>query len=173
MKTSKKSGIAAIGLREDDELISVNLIKDEDVIIITEQGMAIHFNSLEIGASGRTTIGLKGITLKEDDKVVSTLVVRDTKDDIAVFAENGLGKKFSLNELPIQKRAGKGLICYKTSDISGPVVAASLVNDEDNVLVCGDRTSICIKADEIPLLGRTAVGNQIIKNSNIISVSKV
>ena len=173
MKTSKKSGIAAIGLREDDELVSVNLIKDEDVIIITEQGMAIHFNSLEVGASGRTTIGLKGITLKEDDKVVSTLVVRDTKDDIAIFAENGLGKKFSLNELPIQKRAGKGLICYKTSDISGPVVAASLVNNDDNVLVCGDRTSICIKADEIPLLGRTAVGNQIIKNSNIISVSKV
>lgn len=168
VNTKKKSGISAITLREDDELISVNLIKDEDLILITEKGMAIKFSSTEIGASSRTTIGVKGITLNKEDYVVAALPIRNETDNLAIFAKNGLGKKIKLNELPLQKKAGKGLICYKNE-----VCAAALVSDEDNILICGDKNSLCISASEIPELSRSSLGNQIIKDSNIVSVSKV
>lgn len=168
VNTKKKSGISAITLREDDELISVNLIKDEDLILITEKGMAIKFSSTEIGASSRTTIGVKGITLNKEDYVVAALPIRNETDNLAIFAKNGLGKKIKLNELPLQKKAGKGLICYKNE-----VRAAALVSDEDNILICGDKNSLCISASEIPELSRSSLGNQIIKDSNIVSVSKV
>ena len=168
INTKKKSGISAITLREDDELISVNLIKDEDLILITEKGMAIKFSSTEIGASSRTTIGVKGITLNKEDYVVSALPIRNETDSLAIFAKNGLGKKIKLNELPLQKKAGKGLICYKNE-----VCAAALVSDEDNILICGDKNSLCISASEIPELSRSSLGNQIIKDSNIVSISKV
>ena len=168
VNTKKKSGISAITLREDDELVSVNLIKDEDLILITEKGMAIKFSSTEIGASSRTTIGIKGITLNKEDYVVATLPIRNETDNLAIFTKNGLGKKIKLNELPLQKKAGKGLICYKNE-----VCAAALVSDEDNILICGDKNSLCISASEIPELSRSSLGNQIIKDSNIVSVSKV
>ena len=168
VNTKKKSGISAITLREDDELVSVNLIKDEDLILITEKGMAIKFSSTEIGASSRTTIGVKGITLNKEDYVVSALPIRNETDSLAIFAKNGLGKKIKLNELPLQKKAGKGLICYKNE-----VCAAALVSDEDNILICGDKNSLCISASEIPELSRSSLGNQIIKDSNIVSISKV
>ena len=168
INTKKKSGISAITLREDDELVAVNLIKDEDLILITEKGMAIKFSSTEIGASSRTTIGVKGITLNKEDYVVSALPIRNETDSLAIFAKNGLGKKIKLNELPLQKKAGKGLICYKNE-----VCAAALVSDEDNILICGDKNSLCISASEIPELSRSSLGNQIIKDSNIVSISKV
>ena len=173
IKTKKKTGIAAINLKEEDSLAVVSLVKNEDIILITEKGMGIRFNSSEIAPTSRTTSGVKGITLSADDSVVAALPVRDSKDQIAIFAQNGLSKKFAQTELPLQKRAGKGLICYKPNEISGLVAAASLVADEDNVLVLGDKSSICIAASDIPTLGRVSLGNQVIKNSKILSVSKV
>ena len=173
VKTSKKNGIIAISIREDDELASVNLVKDEPIVLITKNGYSIKFNSMEVGASGRVTQGIKGITLNENDEVVSTLIIRDDSDKVAIFSEHGLGKKYELSELPIQKRAGKGLICYKPNDTTGCVAAAALVSDEDSILICGDRSSLCMKANEIPLLGRVSMGNQLIKNNRILSVSKV
>ena len=173
IKTSKKSGIAAINIKDDDELVSVNLIKDEPVIIITKNGYTIKFNSMEVGAMGRITQGIKGINLSKDDNVITTLVIRDEKDMIAIFTENGLGKKYLISETPIQKKGGKGLLCYKPTTTTGFVSAAALLSNEDNILICGDKNSICIKSNEIPTLGRVSVGNQIIKNNKIISVSKV
>ena len=173
VKTKKKTGIIAINIREDDELVSVNLIKDEPIVITTANGMAIQFGSEEIGATSRATTGIKGINLNADDYVVSTLIVRHPTDSLAVFAANGMGKKFALSEIPIQKRSGKGLVCYKPSDSTGKVSAAALISDEDTILLCGDKTSICISATEIPALGRASVGNQLIKNNKLLSVSKV
>lgn len=173
MKTKKKTGIAAIALKEGDELAAVSLIKDEQLILVTASGTCIRFNSTEVTPTSRTTSGVKGITLADGDCVVAALPVRNIGDQIALFAQNGLGKKFEMNDLPLQKRAGKGLMCYKGSDITGPVTAATLVSDEDNVLILGDRSSICIEATEIPSLGRASMGNQLIKNSKILSVSKV
>ena len=173
IKTKKKTGIAAIAIKEDDDLAAVSLIKDEDLILITQKGMAIRFNSKEITATSRNTSGVKGIALAPDDYVVAAQPVRNTNDKLAIFAYSGLSKKFDLSELPLQKRAGKGLICYKPTDSTGPVSAAALVEDGDSVLILGDKSSICIEAKEIPELGRVSIGNQVIKNSKIISVSKV
>ena len=173
VKTKKKTGLAAITIREDDELVSVNLIKDEPIIIVTKNGMAIKFNSNEIGATSRTTSGVKGINLSDGDEVVSTLVIRNNNDMLAIFSERGLGKKFELTELTLQKRAGKGLTCYKPSSTSGLVAAAALISDEDSILICGDKTSICVSATEVPSLGRISIGNQLIKSSKVLSVSKV
>ena len=171
-KTKKKTGIAAINIKDGDSIACVHLIKDEPLVLVTKKGMAIRFNSTEIGASGRTTMGVKGITLKKDDEVVMGLPVRNNTDSLAIFSASGLAKKVSIEEFPIQKRAGKGLICYKPNATTGDVVSAALVSDEDNILVCGTRSGLCISAQEIPELSRVSTGNQIIKG-NINSVSKV
>ena len=171
--TKKKTGIAAINLKEGDSLVSVNLIKDEDIILMTHEGMAIKFNSSEISASGRATSGVKGITLKADDYVVSALPIRHNTDEIAIFSERGLGKKIKMDELILQKRAGKGLIIYKPTDVSGKVCAGALISDEDSILIVGAASSICISAQDVPLLSRGSLGNQLIKGTNITSVSKV
>ena len=172
VKTKKKTGIAAISIKEGDELASVSLIKDEQLILITQKGMAIRFDSKEITPTSRNTAGVKGINIS-DDIVIGAQVVRNSTDKLAVFSQSGLSKKFGLEELPVQKRAGKGLMCYKPTDSTGNVAAAALVEDADNVLILGDKSSICIEAKEIPSLGRASIGNQVIKNSKIISVSKV
>ena len=171
-KTKKKTGIAAINIKDEDSIACVHLIKDEPLVLVTKHGMAIRFNSTEIGASGRTTMGVKGITLKKDDEVVMGLPVRNNTDSLAIFSASGLAKKVSIEDFPIQKRAGKGLICYKPNATTGDVVSAALVSDEDNILVCGTRSGLCISAQEIPELSRVSTGNQIIKG-NINSVSKV
>lgn len=173
VKTKKKNGIAAINLKDDDELTAVTLIKEEPLVLITQKGMGIKFDSKEIGATSRTSFGVKGITLSDDDSLVAALPIRDEKDKLALFSQNGLAKKFSLDELPIQKRAGKGLMCYKPTDSSGEIAAAALVEDADSVLINGDKTNICIAASDIPNLGRSSLGNIVIKNNKILSVSKV
>ena len=173
IKTKKKTGIAAISIKEGDELAAVSLIKDEQLILISKNGMAIRFDSKEISPTSRNTAGVKGINLAADDEIVSAQVVRSTTDKLAIFSQTGLTKKFGLEELPLQKRAGKGLMCYKPTPSTGKVAAAALVEDGDNVLIIGDKTSICIEASEIPALSRPSVGNIVIKNSKILSVSKV
>ena len=168
-KTKKKTGIAAIKIKEGDKLASVSLIKDEDIILLTKNGQGIRFKSSEINPSGRVAMGVKGITLKPEDKVVAGLVVRHNTDDLAIFAENGLAKKIKLTELASQKRAGKGVIVYKNNNIA----SATLITSGDRILVCGTKTSLCVAADDIPEMGRTSIGNQIIKGSQVLSVSKV
>ena len=173
VKTKKKTGIAAINIKDGDSLASVSLIKDEPLILITKNGIGIKFDSKEIVATSRTTTGIKGITLNKDDYIVSALPVRNSNDNLAIFTNNGLCKKLKLDELPMQKRAGKGLMCYKPTDSTGYITGAALVDDTDNILILGDKSSICVSAQEIPLLSRTSIGNQVIKNSKINSVSKV
>ena len=173
VKTKKKTGIAAITIKDGDELATVTLVKDEQLIITTANGMAIRFDSKEVSPTSRATSGVKGINLGADDTVVSAIPVRNVNDKLAVFVSGGMAKKFDLSELPVQKRAGKGLMCYKPTDATGKVVAATLVEDGDNVLVIGDKSSICIDASDIPVLGRASIGNQVIKNNKILSVSKV
>ena len=173
IKTKKKTGMSAITLKEGDELSAVSLIKDEQLILITANGMSIRFESNEIAPSSRTAMGIKGINLADNDSVVSALPVRNNNDKLAVFATAGMGKKINLSELPVQKRAGKGLMCYKPTDSTGLIACASLVEDTDSVLIIGDKNSICIEASEIPELGRASIGNQIIKNNKVLSVSKV
>ena len=171
--TKKRTGIDAINLREGDAIANINLVKDEDIIIITKNGYCIRFNSLEVGASGRATIGVKGVNLGVGDEVVDTVVIRHNTDQLALFTSTGLCKKLDLNDLTIQKRGGKGVICYKSASNTGTVVGATLVEDNDMVLVVGSTNSLCIKADEIPLLSKLSIGNQVLKSGKIVSISKV
>lgn len=173
VKTKKKTGIAAISIKEGDELVSVCLVKDEPMILLTKNGYGIKFSSMEIGATSRATSGVKGITINQDDEVIAALPLRHDTDAIAIISETGLGKKFSSSELPMQKRAGKGLICYKPTNSTGFVADGALISDEDNILIIGDKSSICVSATEIPELSRASIGNQIIKNNKVKSISKV
>ena len=173
VNTKKKTGITAITLREGDSLASVCLVKDEDMIMLTKNGMGIKFSSLDVGATSRATVGVKGMNFKDDDEIVAVLPVRNQTDELAIFSSVGTGKKFPSAELPLQKRGGKGLICHKVSAAAGSVAAAALVSDGDSILLCGDRSSICVQATEIPSLGRAAVGNQMLKGNTLLSASKV
>ena len=171
-KTKKKSGILAINIKDNDELASVFLVKDEDIILITELGNAIRFNSMEVGTTSRATSGVKGISLKEGDAVSVALPIHDTKDELGIFFSSGIGKKIKLSELPAQKRAGKGLQIGKLGDNEW-VSAAALLSDEDNILIVGNLTSVCISAKDVPSLSRPAAGNIMIKGNQIKSVSKI
>ena len=172
-KTKKKNGILAINIKDNDELASVFLVKDEDIILITELGNAIRFNSMEIGATSRATSGVKGIGLKEGDAVSLALPIHDPNDQLGIFLSSGIGKKIKLSELPAQKRAGKGLAITKINDEYDCVSAAALISDEDNILIVGNLTSVCISAADVPSLGRAATGNMMIKGNKIKSVSKI
>ena len=171
--TKNKNGIGAISLREGDSLAAVSLVKDEPLIIITKQGYMIKFDSMEVGATSRMTTGVKGISLGEGDEVVAALPVRNADDAVAVFTETGLAKKMLPKEVMVQKRGGKGLICYKPTDASGSIVGAAMVSDEDNILIVGNKSSICVAATDIPALGRTGIGNQMIKSGRVSTISKV
>lgn len=172
-KTKKKSGIAAINLREGDELASVSLINEEPLMIISKNGMAIKFKSIDISPSGRATVGVKGINLSADDKVIAALPIRSVEDQLAIFTENGLGKRVKLDEFVTQGRGGKGIICYKPTTSTGNVISAVLVAESDSVLVSGTQKSICISANDITSIGRASIGVQIIKEGHITSTSKI
>lgn len=171
-KTRKRTGIAAISLREGDSLANVCLIKDEPLVIVTKFGMCIKFNSTDITATSRATAGVKGIELKPDDSVVTGIPVRNQDDKLAVFTSGGYTKKIALNEFVTQKRGGKGVISYKPTDTSGSVAGAALISDEDSILIIGRLKSICLPATDIPVYGKQAVGNIAIKDT-IQSISKV
>ena len=171
--TKKSKGIGAINIKDGDALSSVALIKDEPIILISKCGYIIKFKSDEVTATGRLTSGVKGINLADGDEVVAALPVRNENDAIAVFSSKGYGKKVSQQELTLQKRGGKGVMIYKPNIVNGSVSAGQLISDEDTILLIGDKTSICVKATEIPEMGRTAVGNIMLKSNNILSASKI
>ena len=171
-KTKKKNGILAINLREGDALAAVFLINDEDIIITSTTGYAIRFNSKEIGATSRATIGIKGINLKENEQVACAIPLHDENDELAVFTHFGMGKKTPIKELLPQKRGGRGVVVIKLNE-NDTVRAAALTSDEDNILIVGNLTSVCINCKDIPSLGRATIGNQMIKGNQIKSVSKI
>ena len=171
--TKKSNGIGAINIKDGDALSVVTLVKEEPLIIVTKNGYMIKFNSTEIGATGRLTSGVKGINLSADDEVVAALPLRNVNDQLAIFTSKGYGKKIAQSEITLQKRAGKGILCHKASDINGYVSAAQLISDEDNILLVGDKNSVCISAQDVPETGRIAIGNMMLKGNKILSVSKV
>ena len=166
-KTRKRTGLAAINLAEGDHIVSVSLLSEEDIVIMTRQGMGIKFKSTDVSPTGRTASGVKGINLNPDDYVIAALPIRDANDSLGIFNVNGSGKKIKLSELVTQKRGGKGIKLTKTE-----VAGGALISDEDSVLIIGTNNSICISAKEVPLLSRASVGNALIKG-DINSISKI
>ena len=170
-KVKRSTGIAAIKINEGDSIANVEFINEEDILVITKNGMSIHFESKNVNPIGRVAAGVKTIKLDEDDEVVVGLPISSNEDQIAIFSTKGYGKKTSIKEFNVQGRGGKGLVIYKPSAVYGNIAGAFVVSNSDTVLLTGQPNSICIIASDLPLLTRTSYGNIIIK-SNISSVVK-
>ena len=168
-----KTGIAALKLKEDDKVVDITFLNEEDIILITEKGMSIRFETKTIAPIGRIAMGVKGIKLNDGDKVISALPVHKETDTVAVFAVGGLGKKTNLSEFPTQTRGGKGTSIYKSSDSTGDLVGAAMLSDEDNILISGNYSTICISAKDVPLLSKQCIGNILIKNNRVTSIVKI
>jgi DNA gyrase subunit A len=168
----RNAGIAALKVKDGDSVASILFQDKEDIIILTKNGMSIKFPTKDIGVVGRVALGVKGIKLAEDDEVISALSVHKETDEVAVFSSTGMGKKIPLADFPTQAKGGKGTSVYKISPQNGELVGAAMVSNEDNILICGNKSNICISASEIPSLGRVAIGNIMIKDNKVISITK-
>jgi len=164
----RSTGIQAIKLKDGDSIANVTFCNEEEFIIVTKGGMSIRFETAVIAPIGRATSGVKSIKLDEGDEVLVGLPIHKTTDSLAVFTKNGIGKKTTLDEYPIQGRAGKGVKCS-----GNDIIGATLVSDEDNILLVGVPNSICISAKDVPEQGRISMGNQMIKNRIIKKVVKI
>ena len=176
-KNINKSGLIAIGLREDDELIDVRVTDgSEDVILVTKDGMSIRFDENDIRHMGRTAMGVKGITLNENDKVVAMNLCSEGTD-LLVVSENGFGKRTSIEEYRAQIRAGKGIKTYNIADKTGDIVGAQMVNEDDEMMIINsDGVLIRLRVNEISLFGRVTSGVKLMKTDdevNVVSIAKI
>lgn len=173
-KSMKKStGIIAIKLNENDSIANVLLMNEENMIIVTKKGMSIYFETKGINPTGRTSMGVKAIKLNEDDEVITGIPIYDTNLNLAIFTSGGLGKKMKMSDFTIQNRAGKGVSIYKNSITSDNLVGATILSNDDNILLIGKPNSICISSNDIPLLTKAGMGNIMIKNSKISKIVKL
>jgi len=170
-KVKRSTGIAAIKINEGDSIANVEFINEENILVITKNGMSIQFESKNINPIGRIAAGVKTIKLDENDEVVVGLPIHSDNDNIAIFSTKGYGKKTSIKEFTVQGRGGKGLVIYRPSVVYGNIAGATVVSDNDTILLTGQPSSICISATDLPLLTRTSFGNIMVK-SNISSIVK-
>lgn len=165
----KRTGIIAISFKDGDELADVTFINQEQMLLVTKNGMAIRFGTAEMPISSRTAQGVKGMKLNDGDSVIAALPIMDSVDYFAIVSKNGLGKKMQIDELTLQNRGGKGLLCYK-----GEIAGAEIIKESDNLLINGDKSSIVISGKDIPTLGRVSMGNIMLKNNEqVISITQV
>lgn len=165
----KRTGIIAISFKDGDELADVTFINQEQMLLVTKNGMAIRFGTAEMPISSRTAQGVKGMKLNDGDSVIAALPIVDPTDYLAIVSKNGLGKKMQIDELTLQNRGGKGLLCYKEE-----IAEAEIIKESDNLLINGDKSSIVISGKDIPTLGRVSMGNIMLKNNEqVISITQV
>ena len=169
--TKRKGGIKALNLHEGDSIATVFLANDENIIILSKNGYAIRCKGTDFPASGRVSMGYKGINLHDDDEVITALPIRDIHDSVAFFSKNGLARRVKLSSFPVQARNGRGTIYAKDANMAG----ACLVSDGDVILICGNKSSLCIKAEDLPpeTASKTTMGNIVIKGNIVTGVSKV
>jgi len=177
--TSRKTGLIAISLKENDELISVKQTKgNSDIVVVSKKGKSITFSETQVRDMGRTAAGVRGITLEKDDEVVAMELVEPTKD-LLVVSSMGFGKRTKLSEYKIQARGGKGLLTYnnKNFDKTGELVGAAVVKEEDEImLINSDGIIIRMSVSEISRFKRDTQGVKLMRvddNSIIISLAKV
>lgn len=176
-KNINKSGLISIGLKEGDEVIGVKLTDGEqDVMLVTRNGMSIRFSEKDVRDMGRTAMGVKGITLSEGDTVVS-MSLDSEGTDMLVVSENGFGKRTDLEEYRSQIRAGKGIKTYNISEKTGLIVGAEMVSEEDEMMIINSNgVLIRIRVDEISIFGRVTSGVKLMnvdEEVNIVSIAKV
>ncbi len=175
----RKSGLAAITLKEGDELIEVKSTNNtKDIFLITKQGMCIRFNETDVRSTGRTSMGVIGMNVSEGDEVIGMQM--DTQGEaLLIVSENGLGKRTSIDEFTPQRRGGKGVKCYKITDKSGPVVGFKAVNEDNEImLITNQGIVIRILCKDISTLGRITTGVKLINmdiesDISVASITKV
>ena len=175
--TSRKVGLIAISLKEDDELISVKLTDGmKEILIITREGMSIRFKEDDVRDMGRSAMGVKAMNLGNDDIVVAMELV-ETGSDLLVVSEHGFGKRTSLEEYRLQSRGGKGVITYNTKDKTGKVVGAKVVTDKDEVMmISSEGTIIRLEISGISRMGRNTQGVTLMRireDTKLVTVAKV
>ena len=176
-KNINKSGLIAIGLRSDDELIDVKITNGEkDVLLVTENGMSIRFNETDIRPMGRTAMGVKGITLSGDDRVVS-MNLTDEGHELLVVSEKGFGKRTDIDEYRVQSRAGKGIKTYNIFEKTGKIVGAEMVDEQDQIMIINsDGILIRLQVEDISIYGRVTSGVKLMKTEdevNVVSIAKI
>ena len=174
----RKSGLQGITLKEDDELIDVRLTDgSNDVVMVTQSGLSIRFKEEEVRPVCRTSMGVKGITLANDDKVVGMEPVANNDDYILAITENGFGKRTELEEYRSQCRAGKGVLTYKTTAKTGHIIGIKIVNDFDDIMMITDTGVIIrINVKDISVLGRNTQGVTLMRTSDggkVINIAKI
>ena len=173
----RRTGLIAIVLREDDELMGVELTDGEQQILLaTQGGMAIRFGEGDIRAMGRVSMGVKSMDLAEGDEVVGLAVYEEGAHVLSV-TENGYGKRTEIDDYRLQSRGGKGILAMKLSERSGKLAAQLIVHpDEDLMLITDDGVIIRLPVDGIPVLGRNTQGVRIMRVSNesrVVGVTRV
>ena len=155
----RKSGIIAIDLREDDELIEVKPTNGEqEVLLVTKNGQCIRFKESDVRKTGRSSMGVRGMTLTGDDEVVA-MQLASQGEYLLMITENGRGKRTPITEFHTQGRSGKGVICYKLTDKTGKLIGAKAVKDgQDILLITNQGIIIRTMCDQISVQGRSASG---------------
>ena len=138
--------------------------------------MSIRFNEKDIRHMGRSAMGVKGITLSSDDKVVSMSLFEENKD-LLVVSENGYGKRTNIDEYRLQSRSGKGIKTYNVTEKTGQIVGALMVNEDDEIMMINsDGVLIRLRVNEISMLGRVTSGVKLMKTNdevNVVSIAKI
>ena len=168
----RKIGLAAISLRDDDELIEVKATNDKkDVILVTKYGQCIRFKETDVRSTGRVSMGVRGINLLDGDEVVA-MQLNTQGYYLLVVSENGMGKRTSISEFTCQNRGGKGVKCYKITEKTGNVIGAKAVNEENEIMmITTEGIIIRLQCSDISILGRITSGVKLINLSEGVTVA--
>ena len=173
----RKTGLAAITLREDDELIEVKTTDNQkDILLVTKYGQCIRFKESDVRSTGRTSMGVRGMNLSDSDEVIG-MQLSCQGDYLLVASEKGMGKLTDMNEFTVQNRGGKGVKCYKITEKTGNVVGMKAVNDDDEIMMINTEGIIIrMECAGISKLGRITSGVKLInlhKDEKVASIAKV
>ena len=170
----RKNGLAAINLRDDDELIEVKVTdKDTEIFLVTKYGMCIRFKETDVRATGRTSMGVIGMNLSGEDEVVG-MQLDHQGDSLLIVSENGMGKRTYLDEFTVQKRGGKGVKCYKITEKTGDVIGVKAVNDDHEIMmITTGGVIIQIPMGDVSTLGRITSGVKLINLDQDVTVAQI
>lgn len=173
----RKKGLAAITLREDDELIEVKFTdSQQEIILATKYGQCIRFSEGDVRPTGRTSMGVRGINLADRDEVIGMQLVIQGHD-LLIVSEKGMGKRTQISEFTSQNRGGKGVKCYKIMEKTGNVVGIKAVNEDDEIMIINKEGIIIrMKCEGISILGRITSGVKLInlaEGDSVASIAKV
>lgn len=176
--SARKTGLLAITLKDDDELIDVRLTDGEDnVVLVTKKGMSITFDEKDVRPVGRTAQGVIGIRLDEEDSVIGMeSIVSGIKGTLLAITENGFGKRTELDEYRVQNRGGRGVITYKITPKTGDIVGIRIATDEEDVMLITDNgTVIRLNVKDISILGRATQGVTLMRTNEgkVVSIEKI